>query len=95
MSLTYLRTSYVKSKINKSANQILQSALLAIIIHIYVHFFGAHFSDKDECASNPCSYGGTCIDLENGFECLCLPQWTGKTCQIGEYYCFCLPCSYD
>lgn len=40
-------------------------------------------SDTDECASSPCAQGGTCIDMENGFECLCPPQWTGKTCQIG------------
>lgn len=42
------------------------------------------FSDLDECASNPCARGGTCIDLEDGFECVCPPQWEGKTCQIGE-----------
>lgn len=41
------------------------------------------YSDTDECASSPCAQGGTCIDMENGFECLCPPQWTGKTCQIG------------
>jgi hypothetical protein len=22
--------------------------------------------------------------MENGFECLCPPQWAGKTCQIGK-----------
>lgn len=42
-----------------------------------------YISDTDECASSPCAQGGTCIDMENGFECLCPPQWTGKTCQIG------------
>ena len=48
-------------------------------------------SDTDECASNPCDKGGTCIDGENSFECLCPPQWAGKTCQIGksweEFFC--------
>lgn len=24
------------------------------------------------------------MDLEDGFECVCPPQWEGKTCQIGE-----------
>lgn len=42
-----------------------------------------YFPDTDECASNPCPQGGTCIDLVNGFECICPPQWAGKTCQIG------------
>uniref|UniRef100_A0A665X7A8 Delta-like protein n=1 Tax=Echeneis naucrates TaxID=173247 RepID=A0A665X7A8_ECHNA len=49
----------------------------------------------DECASNPCTEGSTCIDMENGFKCLCPPQWTGKTCQIGQaargYHCLCQP----
>ena len=42
-------------------------------------------SDLDECASGPCAQGGTCIDLEDGFECVCPPQWEGKTCQIGRF----------
>ncbi|KTG37542.1 hypothetical protein cypCar_00014648, partial [Cyprinus carpio] len=44
--------------------------------------------DKDECSSNPCAHGGTCFDLENGFECLCLPQWTSKTCKIDVNSCY-------
>lgn len=40
-------------------------------------------SDTDECASAPCAQGGTCVDMDNGFECICPPQWAGKTCQIG------------
>ncbi|KAG9336604.1 hypothetical protein JZ751_002951 [Albula glossodonta] len=46
----------------------------------------------DECASNPCDKGGTCIDRENGFECLCPPQWAGKTCQIDANECMGNPC---
>lgn len=42
------------------------------------------FSDVDECLVNPCSHGGTCQDLVNGFKCICPPQWTGKTCLIGQ-----------
>lgn len=41
-------------------------------------------SDLDDCASSPCAQGGTCIDLDDGFECVCPPQWEGKTCQIGK-----------
>ncbi|CAF92062.1 unnamed protein product, partial [Tetraodon nigroviridis] len=40
------------------------------------------FLDLDECASSPCAQGGTCVDLEDGFQCVCPPQWEGKTCQI-------------
>lgn len=42
--------------------------------------------DVDECASSPCAQGGTCINLEDGFECVCPPQWEGMTCQIGEIF---------
>uniref|UniRef100_A0A671QPS3 Delta-like protein n=1 Tax=Sinocyclocheilus anshuiensis TaxID=1608454 RepID=A0A671QPS3_9TELE len=52
---------------------------------LYVFRLCVHISDKDECSSNPCAHGGTCFDLENGFECLCLPQWTGKTSYLGFY----------
>lgn len=41
-------------------------------------------TDIDDCFPNNCSHGGTCLDLVNGFKCVCPPQWTGKTCQLGK-----------
>ena len=35
----------------------------------------------DECAENPCLYGGTCTDIENDFSCVCPAGFTGKTCE--------------
>uniref|UniRef100_T1IG03 Cubilin n=1 Tax=Rhodnius prolixus TaxID=13249 RepID=T1IG03_RHOPR len=39
----------------------------------------------DDCASNPCENGGTCIDLYSGFHCICPQLWEdcskGQTCQ--------------
>ena len=29
----------------------------------------------DECLSNPCRNGGTCLDAYNTFRCLCPPNW--------------------
>ncbi|MBN3319066.1 JAG1 protein, partial [Atractosteus spatula] len=41
----------------------------------------------NECQPNPCSQGGTCRQLQHGFECLCPPQWTGRTCQLDTNEC--------
>lgn len=41
-------------------------------------------SDIDECQSNPCQNGGTCIDEVNSFVCLCLPSYGGATCEKGK-----------
>lgn len=39
------------------------------------------FSDIDECASDPCSNGGTCSDLVNKFVCNCPPGYGGVRCE--------------
>lgn len=41
------------------------------------------FKDIDECASNPCQNGATCIDGINSFTCKCVPGYTGKLCETG------------
>ncbi|CAK8682879.1 unnamed protein product [Clavelina lepadiformis] len=35
---------------------------------------------KDDCVTNPCQHGGTCIDLYNSYLCQCVSQWEGPTC---------------
>ncbi|XP_045485243.1 cubilin-like [Pieris rapae] len=35
---------------------------------------------KDECQSHPCENGGTCLNLVNGYYCLCPPNWKGVNC---------------
>lgn len=32
----------------------------------------------DECGSNPCQHGGTCIDKLNAYKCECISGYTGK-----------------
>ena len=41
------------------------------------------FSDIDECKSNPCKNGATCIDQVNAYKCICSPGYTGVNC-IGK-----------
>ena len=38
-------------------------------------------TDIDECASYPCDNGGNCTDLADGYECSCLPGFTGSDCE--------------
>ncbi|XP_043916230.1 cubilin-like [Protopterus annectens] len=41
----------------------------------------------NECASNPCQNGGTCIDGINGYTCTCTSTWTGPQCQTPQQVC--------
>ncbi|KAJ6642438.1 Cubilin like, partial [Pseudolycoriella hygida] len=35
---------------------------------------------EDNCRSNPCLNGGTCVDMYEDFNCQCPPNWEGKIC---------------
>lgn len=35
----------------------------------------------DECFSNPCLNGGTCVDQVNGYVCNCRLGYKGNNCQ--------------
>jgi len=37
--------------------------------------------DVNECLSNPCINGGTCVDGPSQFRCLCAPQFHGVHCE--------------
>ncbi|KAL1493429.1 hypothetical protein ABEB36_011486 [Hypothenemus hampei] len=41
----------------------------------------------DDCASNPCSNGGNCLDLYHGFICQCPQGWEGSTCNTDINEC--------
>ena len=47
-------------------------------------------SDVDECSSNPCENGGTCIDGFNEYSCQCVPGYMGANCETGSYCRFSL-----
>lgn len=42
---------------------------------------------KDECQSHPCQHGGTCLNLANGYHCLCPNNWEGNDCDIDVNEC--------
>ncbi|XP_051539735.1 versican b isoform X2 [Myxocyprinus asiaticus] len=43
--------------------------------------------DIDECQSNPCRNGATCIDGLNSFSCTCLPSYSGALCEQDTEVC--------
>lgn len=42
------------------------------------------FTDHDECKSNPCKFGGTCIDTVGSYICQCPPGRSGRNCDNGK-----------
>ncbi|NXY78546.1 FBLN7 protein, partial [Glareola pratincola] len=41
----------------------------------------------DDCSSNPCANGGTCVDGNQSYTCLCHRGWSGPSCQSPIYAC--------
>ena len=40
-------------------------------------------SDIKECESNPCVNGGNCTEFIEGYNCTCVPGYTGIHCETG------------
>lgn len=40
--------------------------------------------DINDCESNPCKNGGTCIDGVNSYKCICSDGWEGAYCETSE-----------
>lgn len=43
------------------------------------------FTDINDCESNPCKNGGTCIDGVNSYKCICSGGWEGAYCETSEF----------
>lgn len=41
-------------------------------------------ADIDECQSNPCAGGATCLDQIDGYRCVCPPGHAGPRCRDCE-----------
>ena len=42
--------------------------------------------DINECLGAPCQNSGTCVDLEDGYWCICTHQFGGLTCRRDKNY---------
>ena len=40
-------------------------------------------TDHDECSSNPCLNGGTCVNSKKKFTCICPRTYKGQRCEGG------------
>jgi hypothetical protein len=49
-------------------------------------------TEINECASNPCRNGATCVDAVNQFSCVCVPGFSGTLCQTDINECASNPC---
>ena len=54
--------------------------LLSLNVFIYYR------SETNECESNPCLNGATCIDFFSGFLCQCPPGFGGTFCEQGKTF---------
>ncbi len=43
--------------------------------------------ESDECHSNPCLNGATCVDEFNSYFCLCKPGFSGVHCETPTNQC--------
>ena len=43
-------------------------------------------TDTDECADDPCKNNGTCLDLVNGYDCICVAGFNDTNCTNGMIY---------
>eukprot|EP01043_Picozoa_sp_COSAG02_P041271 COSAG02_NODE_3406_length_6793_cov_7.881237_6_plen_1278_part_01 len=55
--------------------------------------FGNDCTDIDECSSDPCQNGGTCVDRLNAYQCNCAPGWKSEMCEQDIDECESSPCA--
>eukprot|EP00058_Branchiostoma_floridae_P022698 XP_002608188.1 hypothetical protein BRAFLDRAFT_125860 [Branchiostoma floridae] len=76
--------------------RVIIGVLLCLTLVFYVAPVGGQkkVTNIDECASDPCQYGGTCTDGVNGYTCECVAGYTGDDCETDIDECASDPCQY-
>ena len=64
-----------------SLSKVVDTATYMNLLNTYLHKF-LSFAEIDECLSNPCVNGGTCVDLFNSYYCQCPSGWIGQNCEL-------------
>ena len=59
-------------------------------VYIFTMYLVLSVTASESCESNPCQNGGTCVQLEDGYECICAKcgcanEIAGTHCEVGEY----------
>uniref|UniRef100_A0A8C3NXE9 Protein crumbs homolog 2 n=1 Tax=Cyanoderma ruficeps TaxID=181631 RepID=A0A8C3NXE9_9PASS len=58
----------------------------ALLLPLFLLFWGTSYSENDSgCSSSPCQNGGSCKDLEVGYQCTCPVEpvaYTGINCEL-------------
>lgn len=57
------------------------------VTKIFMQWFN-NLPDIDECVSNPCEHGATCMDSIASVKCLCPAGYDGHLCQMGKHVIF-------
>lgn len=50
----------------------------------YTNFPSLLSLDVDECSSDPCLNGGSCVDLVGNYSCICVEPFEGPQCETGS-----------
>lgn len=60
------------------------SSLTVFLLFLKSSSFFPTAVDINDCESNPCRNGGTCIDGINSYKCICSDGWEGTYCETSK-----------
>ena len=77
----WLRLCLLRHASQTFVNKSLSSVVIPVGKYLYVV---RCLSDIDECASNPCENGGSCVDDVGSFLCNCSAGYSDFVCSTGR-----------